>query len=167
MPVGVLGASIHFSEDWITAGIGYGLLDVLEIGTAVRLKGGAVAQVHPFIKGQILRETRNEPGVAAGIERNAAYVVLSKSLAPLLRGHAGVGIGERAGLFGGFSYLVNPVVQSRPGSLEAPRILLVGEFGGAGLNAGARLSFAQGLDINVFLRNLSEATLGASWRTRF
>lgn len=167
MPVGVLGASIHFSENWITAGIGYGLLDVLEIGTAVRLKGGAVAQVHPFIKGQILRETRNEPGVAAGIERNAAYVVLSKSLAPLLRGHAGVGIGERAGLFGGFSYLVNPVVQSRPGSLEAPRILLVGEFGGAGLNAGARLSFAQGLDINVFLRNLSEATLGASWRTRF
>lgn len=167
LPVGVLGASVHFSENRITAGVGYGLFDFLEVGTAIQLHGGTVARIYPFIKGQIFPETRNDPGLAAGIERDAAYVVLSKSLAPLVRGHAGVGIGKRSGLFGGVSYLVNPVVQSRPGSLQMPRVLLIGEFDGSGLNAGARLSFAQGLDLNVFVRNMNEAVVGAAWRTRF
>lgn len=167
MPVGVLGASVHFSENRLTAGVGYGLLDFLEVGAAVHSKNGTVGKIYPFIKGQIFPETRNDPGMAAGIERDAAYVVLSKTMAPLLRGHVGVGIGHRSGFFGGVSYLVNPVVQSRPDSLQMPRVLLIGEFDGAGLNAGARLSFAQGLDINVFLRDMNETVVGAAWRTRF
>lgn len=162
----VIGASVHVSDNNVVAALNYSLMDFLEIGASSR-SGKYGARFSAFVKGQIFRETANDPGLAAGFEDDSAFVVFSKTLAPLFRGHLGMGTGRFNGLFGGVSYLVNPVVVTRPSSLQMPRVMLIAEYDGRKPNVGTRLSFAQGLDINVALMNVSDVTIGASWRTRF
>lgn len=167
LSVGMIGASVHVSDSRVTGAVNYALMDFLEVGATVRFSGGNAVRFSPFVKGQIFAETVNDPGLAAGIQDESAYVVLSKTLAPLFRGHVGVGTGRFDGLFGGVSYLVNPVVVSRPSSMQMPRVMLIAEYDGLRPNVGTRLSFAQGLDVNVLMHNIRDLTIGASWRTRF
>lgn len=167
LPLGMTGASVYVENDRITGAISHGLMDFLEVGAALRFEGGQAVHAAPFIKGQLFAETARDPGVAAGIEDRSAFVVLSKMLAPRLRGHVGVGTGRFHGLFGGITYVVNPVVVSRPNGFQPPRVMLIGEYDGRYPNLGARLSFAQGLDIDVALARGNDLMIGAAWRTRF
>lgn len=165
--VGMFGASVHVDDNRVTGAFNYGLMDFLEVGAAVRFRDGQATRFSPFVKGQIFAETAYDPGIAAGIEDGSAFVVLSKAFAPLTRAHVGVGTGRFNGLFGGVSYVLNPVVVSRPAGFQPPRIMLIAEYDGRNPNVGTRLSFAQGLDVNVMLQGISDLMIGAAWRTRF
>lgn len=160
----MVGASVHVVKNEVWASLNYGIFDFLEIGAAVR-SSDHKTRFSGFLKAQIFQETQRDPGMAAGIHDKDAFVVLSKALAPLMRGHIGLSTGS--GVFGGFSYLLNPVVVSRPNSVQMPRVLLLAEYDGHRPNIGTRLSFAQGLDIDVALMNFRDLTIGAAWRSRF
>lgn len=167
LPTGMIGASVHVADNQVIAALNYALMDFLELGVSSRSRGSSNTKFSAFLKAQIFEETSSDPGLAAGIEGGSAFVVLSKTLTPLLRGHMGIGTGRFSRLFGGVSYLVNPVVVSRSTNFQMPRIMVIAEYDGAGANVGTRLSFAQGLDVNIMLQDLDDLMIGAGWRTRF
>lgn len=164
---GITGASVQVAPNRISAGMSHTPMENVEFGVSSRSGGGAHAQFAAFIKGQLLPETSRDPGLAIGLDESSLFLVASKVVAPMFRAHVGYGTERYGGLFGGISYLVNPVVVSEPGSIEMPRITLIAEYDGWRPNAGARFSFAQGIDLDAALLNMSDLMIGVSWNTQF
>lgn len=163
---GVMKAGFRLSGGDLAASFGYGVLDSVDVGIVSTQRSGQ-AGLLGFLKVQLFPETQRSPGLGVGLTGSTGYAVLSKNIAPRLRLHGGFGSGGQGGPFVGATYLVNPVVVSRPGSLQAPRVTLMAEYDTHKVNAGARLGFAQGLDIDVVMEGLNEFGAGLSWRTQF
>lgn len=172
VPQNELSVGFHFTDSRGQASLTYGLLPNLELGVAAidRQKPKYGTELYPFVKGQLIRESRTEPGVAVGYEQGgSAYVAISRALDGGTRLHGGLGTGRFGGLFGGIEHTLNSVTVTRPGASRPPVTRLIGEYDGRGINVGVRLSLSPQFELQGGLLDVggsSSVIIGASFSTR-
>jgi hypothetical protein len=164
---GVLNAGIKISRNGSGFSISYIPSENVEVGVGTVMVPNHSFRLATYLKAQVLEETQRDPSFAAGIHDGSFYVVFSKNLDTAFRAHLGMGTGALKGLFGGVSYMLNPVVVVKPGDFVMPSITLIGEYDSHSLNAGVRLRFSQGLTADLYLRDLYALEGGLSWKTTF
>lgn len=157
--------SIHISAYGLgvtqAASIGYGILPDVEIAL-VSFHRPNETRLTGAMKGRVYSETENRPALATGFFDGSVFGVMSKQVAPRLRAH--LGIGTKQGVFAGLSYLVNPVVVTRPGEFTLPRITLLAEYEQGELNVGTHLTFTDRLEAYLTWVDLDHLAIGASWQ---
>lgn len=144
-----------------TASIGYGVYPDVEIALVGFYRPNQ-ARLTGAVKGRIFTETVDRPAVAVGFVDDSFYGVMSKQIAPRLRAHAG--LGSKQGVFAGLSYLVNPVVVTRPGEFTMPRMTLLAEYDHGEFNVGTQFTFTDHLDAYVTWVDFDRLAIGASWQ---
>lgn len=162
---GEFEVAVRAVDGEFVASVLYGPMEHVEIGANTYARGEPL-DVGIVIKGVILEEGARQPGVALGFETNRSYVVVSKSLAPGFRGHAGYGFGDLDGLFGGISYALNTTSVSTGGA-GMPLTTLMAEYTSSGLGAGVRLLFSPAISAEAALTSDGDLAAGLILRTHF
>lgn len=166
LPEGAIEGGIRFVDDAMTAAIALGVMPNVEVALNNVSESGGVDQLGLAIKGLVFAETSREPGFAVGFERERAYLVFSKRLAPRFRAHAGYAYGDDGGVFGGASYALNTASSGRS-AVRVPATTAMFEYTPKGIHAGARMVFAPSLSVDIGLLDLKDLVLGVSLRSVF
>lgn len=154
---------VRYVDGGLASSFTYGIFDQIEIGiNNVRGKKGG-SQLGLMLKGNVFTETQDRPALAVGLETDQSYVVVSKRLAPRIRGHVGYGVGEMDGVFAGVSLVLNTTTSGR----ITPATSFLAELTPEGLNAGMRMVFSPLISVDVSLIDLDELSAGIALRTRF
>lgn len=151
----------HSMSGASAASIGYGMFEGIEIAV-VQLNGAGESRLTGALKGRVFTETESRPAVATGFVDGSVYGVMSKQLVPRMRAHLGAGTTQ--GVFAGVSYMVNPVVVTRPGQLVVPRITLLAEYERDAIHLGTHLTFTDQLEGYLTWVDFDRVAVGASWQ---
>ena len=154
-------AGVHFIDGKPAMSISAGLASRLEVGLNTDPKD---TDLNVTMKGVVLVETRENPGMAIGYDSGSLYFVLSKAFSGV-RGHIGFGNGRYGGVFGGISVPLNPVTVAPRGQVR-PTTLLLLEHNGRTLSAGVRLGLSANLKANLAILDLNKAVIGLTWSTQ-
>lgn len=162
---------LNYAENDISGALAATFLENLELGIAA----GSRDPVYGFFKWRLSEETLDRPAFAVGASGSSFYAVLSKNLLPNgLKAHIGMGSGEYKGVFGGISYVVNPVSIS-PRKLPVPIVTLLLELkdnsreqeGSFVLNFGGRLQLNNYFSVDIGLLDMKTLAIGAYLTTAF
>ncbi|MDD2430703.1 MAG: YjbH domain-containing protein [Firmicutes bacterium] len=162
---------LSFTQSDLYTNFKVAFVENLELGIGVSNS----KPIYGFFKWRLLEETRDTPAFAIGSTGSDFYAVVSKNLMPNgLKAHMGIGSGLYHGVFGGISYVINPV------SVSATRIpvpittLLVelkesasNEDAPCVFNIGGRFQFNDYLSVDIGLLNMRSFTFGAYLTTAF
>lgn len=151
----------HGLDHAVSASVGYGIFEGVEIAV-VSLQRPGLSRFTGSIKGRVFTETESRPALATGIVDGSVYGVMSKQFIPRLRLH--LGVGTKQSVFAGLSYLVNPVVVSRPGELAMPRVTLLAEYEQGDVNLGTQLTFTDRLEAYLTWVGFDRVAIGATWQ---
>lgn len=119
------------------------------------------------IKGKILAETKDAPGLALGLQNDAVYAVASKRLDTTygIRGHLGISVGPNSGPFIGVEKTLNPVSISKDdNSLRIPPMTALVEFSNLGLTAGMRFAITSDLALDIAVADMKDLAIGGRLR---
>lgn len=141
----------------------------ITVGLAARLEAGLNTSpvdgaLDVTMKGVVLPETRNNPGMAVGYDTGSLYLVLSKAFNGM-RGHIGFGDGRFGGVFAGLSASLSSVTVSPKGQTSPTAVFLL-EHNGRNLSAGLRLGLSPNLKANLAIIDLDKAMLGLTYAVR-
>lgn len=148
-----------------------GISDNLEVSLAFGQSGKNDPYSSLELKGRILPESKDSPGLAVGMFNKSVYVVTSKRLdvGSGIRGHLGVSVGEDAGPFIGLEKSLNAVSVSRQNtsSVKLPPTIGIVELSHSGLNVGVRLLISPEFTLDLALSDMKTLTLGGSLKLGF
>lgn len=165
LPAGVGEFAVHFHDHRLTAAVSYGFFDHVEIGANTRVKDASL-DLGLMIKANLVTETARNPAVALGFETGRSYVVVSKLVAPRVRGTAGYALGDQSGPFAGVA--VNLSTASVQGRAGIPPTTLMAEISpGRGLDVGARVLITPNFSADLMLLNMKDVGAGIAIRTQF
>jgi hypothetical protein len=154
-------AGVHLIDGKPAMSITAGLASRLEVGLNTDPES---SDLNVTMKGVVLVETRENPGMAVGYDSGSLYFVLSKAFSGL-RGHVGFGDGHYGGLFGGISVPLTSVTVAPRGQIR-PTTLLLLEYNGRNLSAGMRLGLSSNLRANLAIVDLDKAAIGLTYFTQ-
>jgi hypothetical protein len=148
-----------------------GISDNLEISLAFGQHGKTDLYSSLELKGRIMPESKDSPGLAVGIFNKSVYVVTSKRLdvGSGIRGHLGVCVGEASGPFIGVEKALNTVSVSRQNanSVKLPPMIGIVELSHIGLNVGVRLLISPEFTLDLALSDMRTLALGGSLKLGF
>lgn len=137
----------------VGGGVDFGVYPGVEVGAQVHPHAGSTSQLAPFGKLRLLAESSQAPSVAVGLDDAAVFGVASKAISPNMRLSLGYGNGWINGLFAGVSMALNPVTIQGASGLPKPSTTLMFEYVAQRVDAGVRLTFAPGLNIDLGLQS--------------
>lgn len=168
---GVTGLGFGYTENKFNVSFKVTLIDNVELG----IGGSNYGPLYGFFKWRLIGETPSSPSFSVGATGSEFYGVISKNLTDAgLKGHIGLSTGGYGIVFGGVSYIINPIAVSS-GKTPIPVITLMGEFLGLRqdgvkknvINIGSRLQFNRDFGVDVSVLNFNSLSIGAYLTTTF
>ena len=158
LPMDLMEASIHMQGGQAFISISVAVVQQVEVGAFTTNRYGPL---NITVKGVVVPESEDMPGIAVGIDGAATYIVMSRRLQNA-RGYLGVG-GRFGGMFGGISMEL-PQVEAAVGK---PVTTLIMEHDGKSINFGARVAFANNVTVDAALINMEQIMVGVTLQTLF
>lgn len=148
-----------------------------DLGLVPNLEIGAVVDFWPKDKDATLRlkyrlvpETRDSIGLAIGVQdlgrdKFTSYLVAGDTLPEYgIRWHLGFGTGGLDGIFAGITKVYNSVnIREGKRNSVLPRVILIGEYDGSGLNLGTRIDLSMGIFFDLAVTDMRDFTVGVSY----
>lgn len=161
-----------FVNGYNTLNLNYGIYSGWNIGISQGFGSGGTS-LAGNLKIAILEETNTVPALAIGGTLAAGgggevYAAVSKQLGtPVLRGHAGIGVGSNIRPMVGVTAIINPV-QAKVGSrLSAPTTAVFLEHDGGSVNGGIIANFHPNFKAKLGLATSSGLLFGLNYKISF
>lgn len=155
---GLMETSIHAFGGQAIASVTIAVAPQVEVGVYTSNRYGPLGLT---VKGVVVPEDEDMPGIAVGLDGTTTYIVMSRNL-ETAHGYLGVG-GRFGGIFGGLAMELRPA----DNRLSNTKTTLIMEYDGKAVNFGLRMHFANNIYFDAALLNIEKMMVGITLQTGF